>query len=121
DSAGGFYGGGVMHNDWTARPWHLPDALHPTQWTVSRAIDFLHDRDPSCPFFLVVSFLAPHPPLNPPAFYMDRYLRQTLPDPVIGDWAAPPEHDGLGDDPASPRVNLRGEALRSAPGPRITG
>ena len=114
DTAGGYYGGGVMHNDWTARPWHLDESLHMTHWTVSRAMDYLRKRDPACPFFLVVSFLAPHPPLNPPAFYLDRYLRQELPDPIIGDWATPPEHDGLGDDVSAAQVHLKGEALRSA-------
>lgn len=114
EGGGGYYGTGVMHNDWTARPWHLDESLHQTNWTVNQALDFLQNRDPSSPFFLVTSFLAPHPPLVPPAFYMERYLRQELPEPVIGDWATPPPNDGLGDDPSAARVNLRGEALRSA-------
>lgn len=111
--SGGHLGTGVMHNDWTARPWHMAEGLHQTNWTVNQALEFLRKRDPSCPFFLVVSFLAPHPPLVPPAFYMERYLRQDLPEPVIGDWAEPPPHDGAGSDPSPSRVHLRGEALRS--------
>ena len=88
---GGNYGTGVMHNDWTARPWHLDEAMHFTNWAVNEALRFLRDlRDPSSPFFLVVSFVAAHPPLIPPAFYMERYLRMGLPEPVIGDWAIPP-------------------------------
>jgi choline-sulfatase len=114
DSAGGYNGTGVMHNDWTARPWHLDEALHQTNWTVSEAIKWLDRRDPTAPFFLIVSFIAPHPPLVPPAFYMDRYLRQNMPDPVIGDWATRPADGGLGDDVSSANVDLRGEALRSA-------
>ncbi len=114
EGSGGYYGTGVMHNDWTARPWHLDEAFHATNWTVHEALKFLDRRDPSCPFFLVVSFIAPHPPLVPPTFYLDRYLRQDLPDPVIGDWADPPEGDGVGDDVSATRVNLKGEALRSA-------
>jgi arylsulfatase A-like enzyme len=110
---GGYYGAGIMENDWTARPWHLGEHLHPTNWTVAEAMRFLRVRDPSCPFFLVVSFLGPHPPLIPPAFYMDRYLRQDLPPPVIGDWAVPPEHDGLGGGAGPRQVMLAGEALRS--------
>lgn len=111
---GGYYGTGVMHNDWTARPWHLDEALHFTNWTVTEALRFLRDlRDPSCPFFLVVSFLAAHPPLVPPAFYMERYLRMDLPNPVIGDWATPPANDGMGDDVSAQRVKLSGEALKS--------
>jgi arylsulfatase len=112
EGSGGYYGTGVMHNDWTARPWHMDEALHATNWTVNEALNFLNRRDLSCPFFLVASILAPHPPLVPPAFYMDRYLRQDLPDPAIGDWALPPERmDG---DVSAERVNLKGEALRSA-------
>ena len=112
---GGVFGGGVMHNDWTARPWHLADHLHPTHWTVERALEFLRRRDPSGPFFLTVSFIAPHPPLNPPAFYLERYLRQELPQPVVGDWASPEGYDLGGNDGVAPsRIHLRGEALRSA-------
>jgi arylsulfatase A-like enzyme len=110
----GVYGTGVMHNDWTARPWHLHDDLHPTSWTVHEALRFLRDRDASRPFFLVVSFLAAHPPLMPPAFYLERYLRTGVPDPVIGDWAVPPPDGGRGMDVSSSRVNLEGEALLSA-------
>lgn len=110
----GPYGGGVMHNDWTARPWHMPEGLHPTNWTVNTALEFLRKRDPAAPFFLVTSFVAPHPPLNPPAFYMERYLRMDLPPPMIGDWAVPPPNGGVGDGPSPERVDLKGEALRSA-------
>ncbi len=112
--SGGWFGGGVMHNDWTARPWHLDEHLHFTNWTVTRALRFLARRDPSCPFFLTVGFVAPHPPLQPPAFYLERYLRTGVPDPVIGDWAQPP-HFGSGGEHVSPtEVELRGEALLSA-------
>lgn len=111
--AGDYYAAGPMHNDWTARPWPHDEALHQTNWTVNEAVRFLRNRDPSCPYFLTVSFLAPHPPLVPPAFYMDRYLRQDLPAPVIGDWAVPPDDGGRGRDVSDMRVDLTGEALRS--------
>jgi len=112
--AGGYYGSGVMHNDWTARPWHMDDNCHHTNWTVNLALDYLRKRDPSCPFLLCVSFLASHPPLVPPAFYLDRYLRTGVPDPAIGDWAVPPDDDGLGGGVSSRKVKLTGEALLSA-------
>ncbi len=108
--AGDYHATGPAHNDWTARPWPYDEALHHTNWTVSESLRFLRNRDPSCPYFLVVSFLAPHPPLIPPAFYMDRYLRQDLPPPVIGDWA---ERPGRGRDVSDIHVDLSGEALRS--------
>ena len=83
----GYHQAGIMHNDWTVRPWHLDEHLHPTNWTVDRAMRFFKRRDPSRPFFLSIGFNAPHPPLQPPQFYFDRYMRTGVPDPVIGDWA----------------------------------
>lgn len=114
DDFEGPYGTGVMNNDWTARPWHLEEDLHPTHWTVHQALRFLRQRDPSRPFFLVVSFLAAHPPLVPPAFYLERYIRTGVPEPVIGDWAMPPPNGARGLDVGGKHVDLRGEALLCA-------
>ncbi len=111
--SGGYYGTGVMHNDWTARPWHMPEGLHHTNWTVNQTLEFLEKRDPSCPFFLVVSFQAAHPPLIPPACYMERYLRMDLPAPFIGDWETRPEESWRAGGSGAIDVNLTGEALRS--------
>lgn len=110
----GVYGTGVMHNDWTARPWHLDEDLHPTNWTVHEALRFLRRRDQNRPFFLVVSFLAAHPPLLPPAFYLERYLRTGVPTPHIGDWAIPPPNHGKGLGVDNGQVDLQGEALLCA-------
>lgn len=109
---GGWFGSGVMHNDWTAKPWPLADHLHFTNWTVNTALEAFARRDPSCPLFMVVSFIAPHPPLQPPTFYMDRYLRAGGPDPIIGDWETPP--NSVGDTVAPNSLALTGEALLSA-------
>lgn len=108
-----YYSSGVMHNDWTARPWPYAEELHFTNWTVNEALRFLEARDPSCPFFLTVSFVVPHPPLVPPAFYLERYLRAELPAPAIGSWAVPPGPEELALDPSPSRVRLEGEALRA--------
>lgn len=108
-----YHGSGVMHNDWTARSFHLPESLHHTNWTIHEAQKFLDTRDTTKPFCMVASFLAAHPPLIPPAFYMDRYLRTGVPEPAIGDWAEPPENHGIGLGVSSSRVDLRGEALLS--------
>lgn len=108
------FGTGIRNNDWTARPWHLDEDLHHTSWTVHEALRFLRDRDTTRPFFLVVSFLAAHPPLVPPAFYLERYIRTGVPDPVIGDWAEPPPNGGKGLDIGGQRVALKGEALLCA-------
>ncbi|MEG0941991.1 MAG: arylsulfatase [Angelakisella sp.] len=78
---------GVGCNAWVARPWPLPEYTHPTNWTVSRSLDFLRKRDPTKPFFLWTSFVAPHPPYLPPACYLDRYLSMPLTPPAVGSWA----------------------------------
>ncbi|GGJ98146.1 arylsulfatase [Lentibacillus kapialis] len=70
-----------------ARPWHLPESLHPTNWVTTQSIDFLRRRDPSKPFFLNMSFVRPHPPLDPPQAFYDMYKDVELPDPPVGDWA----------------------------------
>jgi len=113
DQVDGVASHGLNFNGWNARPWHLEETLHPTHYTVNEALKFLETRDQTCPFFLTVSFYAPHPPLCPPAFYMDRYLRQELPPTAIGSWAKPPKNQDLGLSVASPRVQLEGEALQS--------
>jgi arylsulfatase A-like enzyme len=103
-----------MNNDYTAYPWPYADDLHATNWTVERALDFLRDRDPSCPFFLTVSFLAAHPPLQPPAPYFERYVRTGVPEPYIGDWETPPPDGGLGVNVGGHIACLKGETLLSA-------
>lgn len=112
--SGGWMGGGVMHNDWTAKPYHLAERLHLTNWVVTRALEWLERRDPERPFFLAVGFVAPHPPLQPPAFYLERYLRTGVPATVIGDWAAPPVFGDESDLVSARRVDLRGDALLCA-------
>lgn len=81
---------GISWNSWQARPYNLPEYLHPTNWTASQSIKFLQERDPTRPFFLMSSFARPHSPYDPPQYYFDMYYEQAdqLPDPVIGDWAS---------------------------------
>ena len=109
--SGGWFGGGVTHNDWTAHPWPMEEHLHSTNWTVEQAMRFLRKRDPACPFFLMVSFLAAHPPLQPPRPYFDRYIRTGVPEPFIGDWEERPPDNGLGQPVSSQTVCLTGEKL----------
>ena len=111
---GGIRGLGINFNGWQARSWPLEDFLHPTHWTVTQARRMIDHHDDVTPLMMVTSFYAPHPPLIPPAFYMDRYLRMDLPDPAIGEWASPPPGGGRGAPVDAHRTVLRGEALRSA-------
>jgi len=110
-----WFGGGVMHNDWTAHPWHLDEDLHATNWTVERALRFIKHRDTSRPFFLSLGFIAAHPPLQPPPFYMERYLRTGVPEPHIGVWAEPPGEENYSNDDyvSASRIDLPHEALLS--------
>lgn len=103
-------GHGVNANSWVGRPGNLPEHLTHTSWCASTAIDFLAKRDPSNPFFLNLSFLDPHPPLTPPAFYYERYLNQDLPEPVVGDWA-PDVDPEKGTDVMGWRVNLDAQTM----------
>ena len=78
---------GATPNGFVGRPTHLPETQTHAFWVVSQAIEFLERRDPDAPFFLNISFIDPHPPFTPPAFFYERYINETLPGPVIGDWA----------------------------------
>jgi arylsulfatase A-like enzyme len=72
----GFDDHGISWNSWMARPTHVPEFLHPTNWTVNESIQFLKNRDPEKPFFLKMSFARPHSPYDAPAYYFDLYMRK---------------------------------------------
>ncbi len=78
---------GLECNSWVARPWPYEERLHPTNWVVNESIDFLRRKDPTKPFFLMMSFVRPHSPLDPPQVYYDQYINQDIPAPPIGNWA----------------------------------
>jgi arylsulfatase A-like enzyme len=77
----------VDTNGWNARPWHLPEEYHFSNWCATMACEFLERRDPTVPFFLKVSFIHPHQPCTPPPYYWDLYMDMELPEPYVGDWA----------------------------------
>lgn len=79
---------GVDWNSWLSRPWHTDEYLHPTAWTMSRALAFLETRDRGRPFFLNISFARPHSPYVPPQPYWQQYVNDETPPPYVGDWAA---------------------------------
>jgi len=91
---------GVGRNSWDARPFHLPEHLHPTNWTTNRALEFLEGRDPTRPFFLTVSYVRPHQPFDPPQPYWDMYADRELPEPYVGDWVAEIHGDEIPTHPA---------------------
>lgn len=80
---------GVECVSWIARPWPYEERLHPTNWATDRAIDFLRRRDHREPFFLMVSYVRPHPPFDAPACYFDMYRDMEITPPISGDWDDP--------------------------------
>lgn len=81
---------GMGCNGYAVQPWTRDEMLHPTAWVTTQSIDFLRRRDPTQPFFLMASYHRPHPPLDPPRSYLERYLSKPLPPLPVGDWV---EHD----------------------------
>ena len=77
---------GLQCNSWLARLWPYEEKYHPTNWVTERALDFLRRRDHEKPFFLNVSYVRPHPPLDAPKCYFDMYRSMNLRKPVRGDW-----------------------------------
>jgi choline-sulfatase len=74
-------------NGYEAKPYALPERLHPTSWIGETAVRFLRDYKRSQPFFLKVSFERPHSPYDPPKHWWDHY-DSWLPSAQSGDWAA---------------------------------
>lgn len=77
---------GLECNSFTARPWMYEECLHPTNWVTDRSIDFLRRRDRSMPFFLMASYLRPHPPFDAPECFFELYRHKHLTPPPLGDW-----------------------------------
>lgn len=77
---------GLNCNGWVTRPWSYEEKYHPTNWVAGECLDFLRRRDRDMPFFLMASFVRPHPPLDPPQYYLDLYSRRELAQPFRGDW-----------------------------------
>jgi arylsulfatase A-like enzyme len=77
---------GMVRNTVDARPFPFDEQLHPTVWTTDRGLEFIDRCDPTRPFFLTLSYVRPHPPLDPPQQYWDMYIDRDLPDPAVGDW-----------------------------------
>lgn len=105
---------GLDCNSWVSRPWGYEENLHPTNWVVNESIDFLRRRDPSKPFFLKMSFVRPHSPLDPPKFYFDMYKDEDLPAPLMGDWANKEDEENRGKDINCIKGIINKKALKRA-------
>ncbi|MBE34058.1 MAG: arylsulfatase [Opitutaceae bacterium] len=106
---------GLGGNSRLARPFHLEESHHHTSWVAQEGAKFLQKRrDPSCPWFMHLSFWAPHPPLVPPQHYYDYYTRRDERwSPSYGDWcSAQPVRPGLKPDANIGPFSL--ESMRNA-------
>ena len=81
------YASGLGNNDYLTRSWHLPEHCHPTNWAAAQMCRAIRRRDPRKPGFWYLSFVGPHPPLWPPAAYLDLYRNLELDPMVHGDWS----------------------------------
>jgi arylsulfatase len=79
---------GLGFNDYPARPYVLPERLHPTRWTGDAAVHFIEGYQRPDPFFLKVSFARPHSPYDPPPRWFNRFAEKKLPEAQVGKWAA---------------------------------
>ncbi len=104
---------GVDTNRWPAKPWALPEELHPTAWIVKKARGVIAETPGEKPLFLTASFYAPHPPLFPPARFFDKFMQASLPPVAMGSWVdqKPLRPEG---DKSGARILLQGETLRRA-------
>jgi len=87
----GYPGRGYLHgmsnNEYGWRPWHLPEHCHATNWASEQMARVIKRRDPTRPAFWHLSYIHPHPPIVPLRDYYERYARQTIDPPVMGEWA----------------------------------
>jgi len=78
---------GIGWNAYDAKPYALPERLHPTRWTGDRAVEFLRDYKREEPWLLKVSFTRPHSPYDPPERFWKMYEGANIPKAVVGAWA----------------------------------
>lgn len=90
------------NNEYTCRPWHLPEYCHPTNWTTREMCRTILRRDPKRPAFWFCSYITPHPPVTPPKEYLDMYKDRDVDDPFIGEWA-----ENFDDMPLSGKLQSR--------------
>ncbi len=65
------------------QPSQLPLQHHNTTWVADRSIAFLEKRDKTSPFFLMSSFIKPHPPFEAPVPWNKLYRAPEMPFPHV--------------------------------------
>ena len=75
---------GVDHDTTKQRLGHIPAEFHQTTWCADRAIDFMQEER-SRPWLFSFNCFDPHPPLDPPLDYLNRFDLDALPLPRLTD------------------------------------
>ena len=85
---GRFFEHGMSNNEYSYRPWFLPEETHATNWAANQMCRVIKRRDPEKPAFWYLSFRHPHPPLLPMQSYMDLYrdMGIEIDMPYTGAW-----------------------------------
>jgi arylsulfatase len=78
---------GMSNNEYSFRPWHLPEECHTTTWATRQMSRMIQRRDPTKPGFWFLSFRHPHPPLVPLQSYLDLYRDIDIDAPHNSDWS----------------------------------
>jgi len=87
--AGRYFEHAMSNNEYSYRPWFLPEETHATNWAANQMCRTIKRRDPNRPSFWYLSFRHPHPPLLPLQSYIDLYrdMDVEIDEPFHGDWA----------------------------------
>ena len=90
--AGRHFDHGMSNNQYSTRPWHLPEETHATNWATRQMARTIKRRDPNRPGFWYISYRHPHPPLVPLQTYLDFYRDIPIDDPYHAPWSTDTEN-----------------------------
>jgi arylsulfatase A-like enzyme len=71
---------GTGHTELKKKYGYIPAKYHQTTWCTDRAIDFIKEKR-NGPWLFSLNCFDPHPPLDPPKKYLDRFDIDSLPEP----------------------------------------
>lgn len=100
---------GIDYTSTKKRLGYIPTEYHQTTWCTDRAIDFIKEERDG-PWLFSLNCFDPHPPLDPPQEYVDRFDIDSLPLPEFAE-------EDLVDEAALAKagVNFQSKARRIPP------
>ena len=75
---------GIDHTATKKRLGYIPTEHHQTTWCADRAIDFMREQREG-PWLFSYNCFDPHPPLDPPKEFLDRFDLESLPLPAFAE------------------------------------